>query len=146
MLVADDPAAFSKPFDVGSIWDIAGNPHQGDQHNTERKWKTQKIVCVFCPFRPCREIIGPDQWKQERPSERNVEPAKSQDDEADRGHPVHEALEPIEAHDLTPGKTALKLHRSAHEIEDHKHREKAEDRDGGNPAQRYIMEILPIAS
>jgi hypothetical protein len=59
---------------------------------------------------------------------------------------VHKALEPIETHDLTPGKTALELHRPAHQIEDDDHREKTQDGDGGDPAQRYIVEILPIAA
>src|SRR5262249_23934949 len=120
-------------------------PYQSNKHDTDGERKAQKIVRVFCPFRPRRETVGADQRQQQRPPEGNVETRQAEDDEADRSHPVHKALEPIEANDLAPGKTALKLHRSAHEIENDEHGEKAQDRDCRDPAQRHIVEILPIA-
>ena len=68
---------------------------------------------VLRPLRPGGEGALADQRHQQRLAEGDVEPGDRQDDEAGRRHPVHEALERVEAHDAPAGIAALELHLAA---------------------------------
>ena len=59
MIVADDAAAALEPFDVDPVRDVAGDPHQEDQHDAEREGEAQIVVRVLRPLRPGREASGP---------------------------------------------------------------------------------------
>ena len=54
MIVADDAAAALEPFDVDLVRDIAGDPHQEDQHDAEGEREAQIVVRVLRPLRPGR--------------------------------------------------------------------------------------------
>ena len=144
MLVADHAAAFLQPFDVDPIRDVPGDPHQKDHKHADREREAQVIVGVFRPLRPGGERLGPDEGQQQRLSERDVEPGNSEQDEAGRRHPVHEALEGGEAHQHAPGASRFDADHAAGQIEDHKDSEHADDRNGADPAQRDLVEVAPI--
>ena len=63
-----------------------------------------------------------------------------------RRHPVHEALEGVEAHQRATGPARLDAHHAADQIEQDQHGQHAEDGDGADPAQRHLVELAPIAA
>ena len=54
MIIADDAAAALDPFHVDPVRNIAGDPHQQDQHDADGEGEAQIVVGVFRPLRPGR--------------------------------------------------------------------------------------------
>ena len=125
---------------------IPRDPHQEHQHHAEREREAQVVVRVLGPLRPAREHLRPEQRRQQLPAERDVETRQGKHDEAARRHPMHEALERIEAHQRAARPPVLDAHHAADQIEQDQHRQHAEDGDGGDPAQRHLMELAPVAA
>ena len=50
MIVADDAAAALDPFDIDPVRDIAGDPHQEDQHHADGEREAQIVVRVLRPI------------------------------------------------------------------------------------------------
>ncbi len=145
MVVADNAAAALEPFDVDFVRNIAADPHQEDENDAEGEREAQIVMPESRQLRPGGEGFRPDQRQQQRPPERDVEPRDRQDDEAGRGHPMHEALERVEAHDFAPRTPAFEFHHSTHEIENNQHCQNAEDGDAADPFQSDGAEFAPIA-
>ena len=146
MIVADDAAAFLDPPEVDSGREVPRDPHQEHQHHAEREREAQVVVRVLRPLRPGRERLRPEQRRQQLPAEGDVETREGEHDEAARRHPVHEALERIEAHQRAARPPVLDAHHAADQIEQDEHRQHAEDGDGADPAQRHLVELAPIAA
>ena len=146
MIVADDAAAFLDPPDVGPGRNIPRDPHQEHQHDAQREGEAQIVVRVLGPLRPGREHLRPEPWRQQFPAEGNVEARQGEHDEAARRHPVHETLEGVEAHQRAARPPVLDTHHAADQIEQDKHREHAEDGNSGDPAERHLVELAPIAA
>ena len=134
MVVTDDSATPLEPIDIDLVWNIAGDPHQEDQHNADGEGETQIVVRIFRPLRPFGECVETNQRQQQWTAEGDVQSRDGQNNEAARGHPVHEALERGEAHDGAAGPAALKPDHATGKIEDHHHGDRAEDGDPADPA------------
>jgi hypothetical protein len=134
VIIPDDSAPAFEPLDVDPVRNVAGDPHEEDQDDAEREREAEVVVRVFGPLRPGSECLGTHEWKQQRPAEGDVETGNRKNDETCRRHPVHEALDGVEAHDRAAGASALDAHHAAPQIEGHEDGKNAEDRDATDPA------------
>ena len=146
MLVTDDAAAAFDPIDIRLVRDIAADPHQEDQRDSDSEREAQIVVRVFRPLRPFGECVESDQRQEQRTSEGDVQSGDRQDHETGRSHPVHEALERREAHDGAARPPALEPNHAAGQIEDHEHGDHAKNGDAADPAQRHVSEFPPFTA
>jgi hypothetical protein len=60
------------PFNVDADRQVAGDPHQEHQHDTDREWEAQVIVSVFCGLRLSGESARADKWQQQSLAEADI--------------------------------------------------------------------------
>ena len=144
--MTEDSTTPLHPVEIHFVRNIAGDPHQEDQHNADGEGEIQIVVRILRPLRPFGECFETDQRQQQRTTEGDVQSGDCENDETGRGHPVHEALECREADEGTTGPSTLEPHHAAAEIEYHEHGKHADDGDPADPAQRDVAELSPVAA
>src|SRR5215467_8934561 len=146
MVFADNAAAALEPLDVDVIRNIAGQPHEKDQHDAERKGETKIVMSIFGGKRPGRERARTDQRQQHVFAEGDVEARERKNDETCRRHPMDEPLKRVEAHDIDARAASFDPHHTARQIEHDQHGEHSQYRNSADPMQPNLMELPPLAA
>src|SRR5262249_28353574 len=144
--VADDAAALLQPFDVDAVGNVPGDPHQEDQHHAEREREADVVMGVFRPLRPGGERLRAQPGQQQLLAEGDVKAGQRQNDEAARGHPVHEPFERIEAHDVAAGAPGFDADHAAHQVEDDQQYQHSHNGNAADPVDGRFLEMPPVTA